>query len=41
MHQLGDLMETKLLPKGGGAPQDMGSQSVWDFKNQPFFNLNV
>ncbi|MBP9111817.1 MAG: peptidylglycine alpha-amidating monooxygenase [Polyangiaceae bacterium] len=41
MHQLGDLMETKLLPKGGGAPQDMGSQSVWDFKNQPFFKLNV
>lgn len=34
MHKLGTLMSTQLLPKGGGAPVDLGTADPWNFESQ-------
>jgi Copper type II ascorbate-dependent monooxygenase, C-terminal domain/Copper type II ascorbate-dependent monooxygenase, N-terminal domain len=41
MHQLGKSISTVLLPGGSGAPVDMGTDSAWDFKNQPWVTFDA
>ncbi len=41
MHKLGKSIQTTLVPKGGGASTDLGTQSSWDFESQVWFPVNA
>jgi hypothetical protein len=39
MHKLGKSISTSLFPQGGGAPIDLGTDTAWDFSNQPWLSI--
>jgi hypothetical protein len=41
MHKLGKSISTSLLPGGNGTGIDMGTDSAWDFSNQPWLPIDV